>query len=249
MDDDEGWNLFAVCMSPAGFAVGRPREIVGGVGDQQRPDVALVDTGGEADGEMIVVYDDNSRDVDEVWSLRVRSNGIPLGKPYALVKEPNVNASDPTTNGSAVAWVDDRAGQNDIWVQPLRNGKPLGKARFLVGDEFADHFALRYGSGARIPGTPMTPPPARTSAAPRYTTRTAAPVPTFGVLVPLPTRPGRTPPPTPTGSPWSCSATTVRALQPLRHPHRELPPDRSRVPGGAQPDTVIGIDRTFRSYW
>ena len=30
VDEDEGWNLFAVRVSAAGFAVGRPREIVGG---------------------------------------------------------------------------------------------------------------------------------------------------------------------------------------------------------------------------
>lgn len=185
VDEDEGWNLFAVRMSPAGFAIGRPRLIVGGVGDQQRPDVALVNTGGESEGEMIVVYDDNTRDVDEVWALRLRANTIPLGKPYALVQEANVNASDPTTNGSAVAWVDDRAGQSDIWVQPLRNGKPNGMARFLVGDDFADDFNPRYGSGGVIWNTYSATTGTDIRGAQVYDENNRTRGPSFGVLVPV----------------------------------------------------------------
>jgi hypothetical protein len=185
VDEDEGWNLFAVRMSVAGFAVGRPRQIVGGIGDQQRPDVAIVDTGGESEGDMIVVYDDNTRDVDEIWALRLRSNGYPLGKPYLLVKEPNVNASDPTTNGNAVAWVDDRAGQNDIWSLNLRNGKPNGKARWLVGDDFADDFAPRYGSGGLIWNTYDATTGTDIRGAQVYQENNRARGPTFGVLVPV----------------------------------------------------------------
>ena len=185
VDEDEGWNLFAVRVSAAGFAVGRPREIVGGVGDQQRPDVALVNTGGQSEGDMLVVYDDNTRAVDEVWAIRMRSNGFPLGKPYVLVREPNVNASDPTTNGSAVSWVDDRAGQNDIWVQPLRNGKPLGMARFLVGDEFADDFAPRYGSGGLIWNTYDATTGTDIRGAQVYDENNRTRGPSFGVLVPV----------------------------------------------------------------
>lgn len=185
VDEEEGWNLFALRMSASGFAIGRPRQIVGGVGDQQRPDVALVNTGGESEGEMIVVYDDNTRDVDEVWAQRLRANTIPVGKPYELVTEANVNASDPTTNGSAVAWVDDRAGQSDIWVLPLRNGKPNGMARYLVGDDFADDFNPRYGSGGVIWNTYSATTGTDIRGAQVYDENNRTRGPSFGVLVPV----------------------------------------------------------------
>lgn len=152
--EEEGWNIFSVRVSAAGYAIGRPREIVGGPGDQQRPDVAVLidanDRSNQNNRDYLVVYDDNTRDVDEIWALRLRNNNIPRAQPYLLAREPNANASDPTTNGSVVAWVDDRDGQTDIWTLRLRSGKPNGNPYRLAGDDFADDFAPRYGQGGLV---------------------------------------------------------------------------------------------------
>jgi len=144
--EPNGWDVFATRVNAAGFAVTAPKLIAGGEGDQQHPDVELLaeDTETE-DRDYLVVFDDNVRDVDEVRAVRLRSNGIPKAKPYTLVTNPTSNASDPTTNGSAVAWVDDRAGQTDIWTLRLRSGKPEGRPYRLAGDPFEDDFAPRYG--------------------------------------------------------------------------------------------------------
>ncbi len=149
---EEGWNLFSVRISPAGYAIGRPREMVGGPGDQQRPDIDLIDQPNvEAQRRnYLVVFDDNSRDVDEIWSVQLRSNNIALGQPDLLFSDPSFNASDPTTNGSSVAWVDDRDGQTDIWTIRLRNGLPNGEAYRLAGDGFADDYNPRYGQGGLV---------------------------------------------------------------------------------------------------
>jgi hypothetical protein len=107
----DGWDVYGVRLSASGYSKGDPRLIAGGPGDQQHPDVALI---GE-DGDYIVVFDDNTRDIDEVWGVRVRANGIPNGSPFPLQQDA-ANASDPTTNGSLVAWVDDRNGDTDIFA-------------------------------------------------------------------------------------------------------------------------------------
>lgn len=150
--EEEGWNIFSVRVSAAGYAIGKPREIVGGEGDQQRPDIDLIDlqNGGDQRRDYLVVYDDNSRDLDEIWSIRLRDNNIPLGRSELIFRDPSFNASDPTTNGASVAWVDDRDGQKDIWTLRLRNGKPSGTAYRLAGDGFADDYAPRYGSGGLV---------------------------------------------------------------------------------------------------
>ncbi len=141
-----GWDVFATRVNTAGFAVSPPKLIAGGEGDQQHPDVELIaDETGTEDRDYLVVFDDNTRDVDEVHLVRLRSNGIPKSKPVVLVTSQTSNASDPTTSGSAVAWVDDRAGQTDIWALRLKNGKPDGRPYRLAGDEFEDDFAPRYG--------------------------------------------------------------------------------------------------------
>lgn len=159
----EGWNVFGVRVNTAGYASGQPRLLAGGPGDQQRPDLDLIPLRDGADPvredrDYLVVFDDNSRDVDAVWGLRVRGNGIARGKPFRLVENPSSNASDPTTNGTAVAWVDDRDGQLDLWGLRLREGLPNGMAYRLAGDDFADDFNPRYGGSGLIwnvtdPGT------------------------------------------------------------------------------------------------
>lgn len=141
-----GWDVFATRVNPAGFAVSPPRLIAGGEGDQQHPDVELIpEASSDEDRDYLVVFDDNTRDVDEVRAVRLRSNGIPKARPYVLVTSTTSNASDPTTTGDAVAWVDDRGGQTDIWSLRLKSGKPEGKPYRLSGDMFEDDFAPRYG--------------------------------------------------------------------------------------------------------
>jgi hypothetical protein len=142
--DEDGWDVFAVRVSTAGFSRSKPRRLAGGPGDQQHPDVTMVDYGGRQ-REYLIVWDDNARDVDEVWALRMHSNGIPRGRPYKLVDSPH-NATDPTTNGSVVAWVDDRGGDTDIWALRLKNGLPSGKQYRMQGTADED-FNPRFGDG------------------------------------------------------------------------------------------------------
>jgi hypothetical protein len=143
-----GWDVFAVRVSAAGYAMGNPRKIAGGPGDQQHPDVGLVNDSRVRTNEYLVVWDDNARDVDEVWAQRLQPNGIQKGRPYALVRNAS-NASDPTTNGTQVAWVDDRDGQSDIWSIRLRNGVPNGNEQ-SVSSEIEDEFNPRFGSSGLI---------------------------------------------------------------------------------------------------
>lgn len=140
----DGWDVYAVRVNSAGYAVGNPRLVAGGPGDQRHPDVAVID-----DGEYLVVWDDNARDIDEVWAQRLQANGIQKGKPYVLVRQPS-NATDPTTNGSLVAWVDDVGGQQDIWALRLRNGLPNGVPYRAGGDGALDDFNPRYGAGGLV---------------------------------------------------------------------------------------------------
>ena len=130
--EPDGWDIFAVRVSTAGYSRTRPRVIAGGPGDQRRPDVAR-----SGDG-YLVVWDDNTRDLDEVWGVRVRTNGIPIGSPARLVSPESWNASDPTTNGSVVAWEDDRGDDTDIWAIRVANGLPRGEEYRLAGTEDDD---------------------------------------------------------------------------------------------------------------
>jgi hypothetical protein len=148
----DGWDVFGVRVNSAGYAVGNPRRIAGGPGDQRHPDVAVVE-----DGEYLVVWDDNARDVDEVWAQRLQANAIQKGKPYVLVRQPS-NATDPTVSGDLVAWVDDVGGQQDIWALRLKNGLPNGAPYRAGGDGALDDFNPRYGAGGLVwnvydPGT------------------------------------------------------------------------------------------------
>jgi hypothetical protein len=140
----DGWDVYGVRVNTAGFASGKPRKLAGGPGDQRHPDVAVIE-----DGEYLVVWDDNARDVDEVWASRLQSNGIPKAKPYVLVRQPS-NASDPTTSGTLVAWVDDVNGQQDIYGLRLKNGVPNGAPFFAGGDPTLDDFNPRYGAGGLV---------------------------------------------------------------------------------------------------
>jgi hypothetical protein len=148
VDEQVGWDVFCVRVSTAGYAVGRPRRLATGTGDQRRPDVAAIGDDRNATDDYLVVWEDNTRDVDEVWGQRLQPNGIPRGAPYALVRGSS-NASDPTTNGTAVAWLDDRNGQADIYSIRLRNGLPNGPETALVSD-MLEEFNPRYSSGGLI---------------------------------------------------------------------------------------------------
>ena len=147
VDDRDGWDIYSLRISPAGYARGAPRKLAGGRGDQRRPDVALLgDASGS--GDYLVVYEDNSRDVDEVWAIRVQANGIARSKPYELVRGGS-DASDPTTSGGAVVWVDNRSGQRDLFLLRLRNGLPSGTATPVTGDVL-EEFNPRFGSDGLV---------------------------------------------------------------------------------------------------
>ncbi|MFN2114488.1 MAG: hypothetical protein ACK2T6_02165 [Anaerolineae bacterium] len=141
--DEDGWDVFAVRVSSAGYSRTKPRLLGGGPGDQQHPDIATVTVSGRL--EYLVVWDDNAQDIDEVWAVRMHSNGIPRGAPYRLFAS-QYNATDPTTNGTAVAWVDDRGGDTDIWGLRLKNGLPNGTPYRLQGTDNED-FNPRFGEG------------------------------------------------------------------------------------------------------
>jgi hypothetical protein len=140
----DGWDVFSVRVSSAGYAIGNPRKLVGGPGDQQHPDVGIISDSSTRMNDYLVVWDDNARDVDEVWAMRVRSNGVPSGRAYPIVQNA-FNASDPTTSGTQVAWVDDRDGQTDIWSIRLKNGLPNG-TESSMSSEIEDEFNPRFGS-------------------------------------------------------------------------------------------------------
>ena len=139
----DGWDVYDVRISSAGFSTGQPRLIAGGPGDQRHPDVSLTEDNG-----YLVVLDDNARDLDEIWARRLQANSIPKGPPYVLIRQV-WNVSDPTTNGASVAWVDDRKGQTDIYSRRLKNGLPNGE-EILVAREVEDEFAPRYGQGGLV---------------------------------------------------------------------------------------------------
>ncbi|MFN2116008.1 MAG: hypothetical protein ACK2T6_09835, partial [Anaerolineae bacterium] len=125
-DPDDGQDVYGVRVSAAGYARSNPRKLVGGPGDQSHPAIAYHST----NDTYLLVWDDNARDIDEVWGLRVRANGIPNGSPFPMVQGAS-NAQDPTVarngDGFLVAWVDDRNGNTDIFGRRVNsNGLPIG---------------------------------------------------------------------------------------------------------------------------
>ncbi len=147
-DETSGWDVYGIRLSAAGYGQGKPRRLASGPGHQRHPDVALFADPGTRLEDYLVVWEDNARDIDEVWALRLQPNGIPRGSPYVMVKGLS-NASDPTTNGAAVAWVDDRNGQSDIYYQRLRNGIPSGQASAVARDVL-EEFNPRFGSSGLL---------------------------------------------------------------------------------------------------
>jgi hypothetical protein len=144
--DDSGWDVYSIRISSSGYARGQPRALATGPGDQRHPDVAVIP--GDRHGDYLVVWDDDARDVDEVWAQRLQGNGLPQGKPYPLVRGVT-NASDPTTSGSAVAWVDDRNGQWDLYMMRLANGQPAAKPTVVTSDVL-EEFNPRFGSSGLV---------------------------------------------------------------------------------------------------
>lgn len=149
--EPNGWDVFGVRVTVSGFSRGGPRLLAGGPGDQQHPDIAILDDdrGGSQNEDYIVVFDDNTRDLDEVRMVRVRENGIPRGAAETLFAGEAWNATDPTTNGQVVAWVDDRDPDSELWAIRLRNGKPNGEDYRLAGTA-DDDYAPNFGSGSLV---------------------------------------------------------------------------------------------------
>ncbi len=149
--EPDGWDIYAVRVAVSGYAKGNPRLIAGGPGDQQHPDVAILndDRGGSSNEDYVVVFDDNTRDLDEIKMVRVRENGIQRGAATTLFAGEAWNATDPTTNGQVVAWVDDRDADSEIWAIRLRNGIPNGEDYRLAGTD-DDDFAPNFGTGSLV---------------------------------------------------------------------------------------------------
>jgi len=128
VSEKDGRDIFGVRVSSAGYARSRPRRLAGGPGDQTHPAIAY-----HPDRRTyLLVWEDNARDVDEIWGLRVRSNGIPNGRPFVMIAGTS-NAQDPTVarngNGFLLVWVDDRSGGSDIYGRRVSiNGLPIGGA-------------------------------------------------------------------------------------------------------------------------
>ncbi len=147
-DEATGWDVYAIRLSSAGYGQGKPRRLAGGPGHQRRPDVAQFSDATTRTEDYLVVWEDNARDIDEVWAVRLQPNGLPRGSSYMLVRGTS-NASDPTTNGAVVAWVDDRNGQSDIYSIRLRNGMPSGQAS-AVAQDVLEEFNPRFGSSGLL---------------------------------------------------------------------------------------------------
>jgi hypothetical protein len=129
---EDGQDVYGSRVSSAGFARSSPRRLAGGPGDQSHPSVAY-NAGSQA---YLVAWQDNTRDVDQVWGVRIRGNGIPFGAPLALVEGPS-NAQDPSVarngDGYLVAWVDDGSGNSDIYARRLNtNALPVGGQAGLI---------------------------------------------------------------------------------------------------------------------
>lgn len=126
VSEEDGRDVFGARVSSAGYARTRPRRLAGGAGDQSHPAIAYH----PSRQAYLLVWQDNARDIDEIWGLRLRSNGIPNGRSFAMVEGAS-NAQDPTVarsgDGFLVAWVDDRAGGSDIMGRRVNvNGLPIG---------------------------------------------------------------------------------------------------------------------------
>lgn len=147
-DESSGWDVYAIRVSAAGYGQGKPRRLAGGPGHQRRPDVAVVRDDVTRTEDYLVVWEDNVRDVDEIWAMRLQPNGIPVGNPYLVVRGTS-NASDPTTNGTMLAWVDDRNGQGDIYSIRLRRGLPYGNES-PVAQDVLEEFNPRFGGSGLI---------------------------------------------------------------------------------------------------
>jgi hypothetical protein len=123
---EAGLDVYGLRVSTAAYARSSPRLLGGGAGDQSHPSIAY-----NPDRQMyLVVWEDNTRDVDQIWGVRVRGNGIPNGSPTPLVAETS-NAQDPTVarngDGYLLAWVDDQNGNGDIYARRLNaNALPVG---------------------------------------------------------------------------------------------------------------------------
>jgi hypothetical protein len=139
-DGPDGNDVWLQRVAATGFARGNARLLAGGPGDQADPALAF----SAARGEYLVVWSDNSRDIDDIRGQKVRANGIPFGKPLDLVQGQS-NAQDPTIavrgdDGYTLAWVDDRDGKLSIYARRVNeNGVAIGGA---MGRDYP----LSYGS-------------------------------------------------------------------------------------------------------
>jgi hypothetical protein len=132
--ESTGFDIYGQAVSSSGFTRGGPRRLTSGAGDETHPSVAY-NSEREA---YLVVWEDNARDIDEIRGLRLRTNGIPNGAPFAVISQPS-NAQDPAVatreDGFLLVWVDDRNGNADLFARRINaNGLPIGGPQ---GDDYA----------------------------------------------------------------------------------------------------------------
>ncbi len=160
----DGLDVWIQRVASSGFARGSPRLVAGGPGDQTQPAVAYQPNR----QEYYVVWSDNTRDIDGVYGMAVRANGIPFGGVRTLVQS-QYNAQDPTLarrgdDGYLLAWVDDRDGKPTIYARRINlNGLPIGGS---AGQDY------RVSSGPDDHSAPALDPASGTLVYNEYNART-----------------------------------------------------------------------------
>jgi hypothetical protein len=142
-DEVTGFDIYGQRMFSNGRPVGYQVVIYKASGDQQHPDVVF-----GADN-YLVVWDDNVRDVDEIYGIRLNVAGNPVGGAFVVVSGES-NAQDPTVgpgerNSFQVAWVDDRNGNRDIYSKqvyitgiPAPGGRSQDRALVMAAEHDFD---------------------------------------------------------------------------------------------------------------
>ncbi len=122
------YDLYAQRLSTIRKAIGSPRLIAGGPGNQARADIAPL-----PNGDWLVVWSDDVNDAGDIVGVRltraltVRGSPFPVARGVGTADEPTI-AADPSGYGRyLVLWTDDRNGNKDIFGTRLTaSGLPRG---------------------------------------------------------------------------------------------------------------------------